>query len=122
MKAFSEGYGGAVSEAAFLLVVFAVAFGVGAVAVAARGLRGWGWPGAAEAGWGALLGALNYASADFLLRAVSVLSGPVVFPANSVAVVLGAALVGWGFWGERLSRANVAGLGLAALALACLTA
>ena len=64
---------------------------------------------------------INYGSADFLLRAVAVLSGPVVFPANSVAIVLGAALLGWVIWKERLSRANLVGLGLAIVALACLT-
>ena len=122
MKAFDEGYAGAVDEALFLLFVFGVAFAVGAVAVVARGLREGAWPGRAALGWGVLLGVINYASADFILRAVAVLSGPVVFPANSVAIVLGAALLGWGLWRERLSRANVAGLALAVVALACLTA
>ena len=122
MKAFDEGYAATVDEALFLLFVFGVAFLVGAVAVLARGLRGGGWPRGAVLAWGVLLGAINYASADFILRAVAVLSGPVVFPANSVAIVLGAALIGTWVWKERLSRANLAGLALAAVALVCLTA
>ena len=48
------------------------------------------------------------------------MDGTVAFPANSVAIVLGAALIGRLVWGEHLSRANLAGLGLAAAALVLL--
>ena len=122
MKAFDEGFASTVDKPLFLLFVFGVAFLVGAVAVVWTGWRTGRWPRGAVVGWGVLLGLINYGSADFLLRAVAVLSGPVVFPANSVAIVLGAALLGWLIWKERLSRANLAGLALALVALACLTA
>jgi len=46
----------------------------------------------------------------------------VVFPTNSVAILLGAAGLGAAVWGERPSRAGLVGLALAAVALACLTA
>ena len=121
MKAFDEGFAATVDKSLFLLFVFGVAFAVGAVSVVATGVRTGRWPRGAVVGWGVLLGLVNYGSADFLLRAVAVLSGPVVFPANSVAIVLGAALLGWAIWKERLSRANLAGLALAIVALACLT-
>ncbi|MEL6615884.1 MAG: hypothetical protein AAFQ43_09110, partial [Bacteroidota bacterium] len=121
MKAFDEGFAATVDKSLFLLFVFGVAFAVGAAVVVANGIRTGEWPARAVWGWGILLGVINYGSADFLLRAVAELSGPVVFPANSVAIVLGAALLGWAVWKERLSRANLAGLGLAVVALACLT-
>ena len=122
MKAFDEGFAATVDKSLFLLFVFGVAFALGAVAVVERGVRTGAWPRGAVVGWGILLGLINYGSADFLLRAVAVLSGPVVFPANSVAIVLGAALLGWAIWKERPSRANLAGLGIAAVALVLLTA
>jgi len=122
MKAFGETYAAAVDASLFLLFVFGVAFAVGAAVVLGTGLRTGRWPGREVLALGVVLGLINYASADFILRAVAVLSGPVVFPANSVAIVLGAALIGTWVWGERLSRANLAGLALAAVALVCLTA
>ena len=120
MKVFDEGFAGDVSIATFLLFVFGVAFAVGAAAVVATGVRTGRWPSAQAWAWGAGLGVVNYGSAEFLLRALETLEGTVAFPANSVAIVLGAALIGRVVWGERLSRANVAGLGLAATALVLL--
>lgn len=119
-KAFATGYAETVSPSLFLLFVFGVAFAIGAVVVGWTGARTGRWPGHAEIGWGAVLGVINYGSADFLLRAVEQLSGPFVFPANSVAIVFGAAILGRLIWGEQLSRANVGGLALAALALVLL--
>lgn len=120
LKAFDTGYGDTVPSSTFLLFVFGVAFLVGLAMVARRGLVEGVWPKRAVLAWGIGLGIVNYGSADFILRAVSALSGPVVFPANSVSIVLGAALIGRFAWGERLTRANVAGLGVAAVALVCL--
>ena len=122
MKLFDESFSGAtgVPIATFLLFVFGVAFAVGALVVVATGVRTGRWPSAQAWGWGVGLGLVNYGSAEFLLRALERLDGTVAFPANSVAIVLGAALIGRLAWGERLSRANVAGLGLAAAALVLL--
>jgi hypothetical protein len=63
---------------------------------------------------------VNYGSADFLLRAAAALPAPLVFPTNSVAVVALAAALAVTVWKEKLSRANLAGLALAGLALALL--
>ena len=121
-KAFAETYAGRVPESLFLLFVFGVAFAVGAAAVVATGVRTGRWPGRAVVGWGVLLGLINYGSADFFLRAISWAAGRAafVFPANSVSIVVGAALIGRLVWSERLSRANVAGLVVAAVALVLL--
>lgn len=121
-KAFTETYAARVPGSLFLLFVFGVAFAVGAAAVVATGVRTGRWPGRAVLGWGVLLGIINYGSADFFLRAIAWAAGRAafVFPANSVSIVVGAALIGRFVWGERLSRANVAGLIVAAVALVLL--
>jgi multidrug transporter EmrE-like cation transporter len=101
----------------FLLLAFGVAFLIGAVMVGTRGLRNGEWPGGRTVGWGLLLGVVNYGSLEFLLRAVAVLPGPFVFPANNIAIMVLAAVLGVYLWGERLSLANRLGLGLAIVAL-----
>lgn len=124
MKVFRESFsvaaGGSTPISTFLVFVFGVAFLVGAVAVAITGVRTGRWPSRAAWAWGIGLGIVNYYSAEFLLRALERLDGTVAFPANSVAIVFGAALLGRVVWQERLSPANLAGLGLAAAALVLL--
>lgn len=121
-KAFAETYAGRVPESLFLLFVFGVACAVGTAVVIATGVRTGRWPSRAVVGWGVVLGLINYGSADFFLRAIAWAAGRAafVFPANSVSIVVGAALIGRLVWGERLSRANVAGLLVAAVALVLL--
>ena len=119
-KAFSKGFSATVPKPTFLLFVFGVAFAVGLAMVVVQGLRTGQWPRGAVLGWGVVVGLVNYGSADFFLRAVDVLPAPFVFPANSVSIVLGAALVGFLVWGERISRTNALGLALALVALVLL--
>ena len=120
-KAFSIGFSASVPKPTFLLFVFGVAFVVGLGMVVVQGLRTGRWPRGAVLGWGVVVGLVNYGSADFFLRAVDALPAPFVFPANSVSVVLGAALVGRLVWDERVSRPNAVGLALAVVALVLLT-
>jgi len=117
MKAFEEGFGGGSSRVLFLLLAFGAAFLVGLAVVMGRGIRQGRWPGPAAVGWGTLLGVVNYGSLEFLLRAIAELPGPFVFPANNIAIMILAATLGVAIWGERLSRANYAGLALAVVAL-----
>jgi hypothetical protein len=117
LKTFGEVFAPSHGRALFLLVVFGVAFAVGLALVVWTGLREGRWPDAGALGWGALLGLVNYGSAEFILRALAELRGTFVFPANNVAVVMGAALLGAVVWGERLSKGNAIGLALAAAAL-----
>jgi drug/metabolite transporter (DMT)-like permease len=113
MKTFDEVFADEASRALFLLMVFGVAFLAGCAELARRRprLRG------RTLAWGAALGAVNYGSVAFILRAIRDLRGPFVFPANNISIVVGAALLGVWFWGERLSTLNRAGLAIAALAL-----
>ncbi len=117
MKAFDEVFAATNSRALFLLLVFGVAFGIGLALVVARGVRTGAWPSRSALGWGTVLGLVNYGSAEFILQAIARLSGPFVFPANNIAIVIGAALLGVLVWGERLSRVNRLGLALAVVAL-----
>ena len=121
LKGFDEAFAAQNSPALFLLLVFGVAFVTGLALVAVRGIRSGEWPQAPTYRWGLVLGLVNYGSAEFLLRAIAELRGPFVFPANSIAIVVGAALLGVFVWGERLSRANWTGLALAAGALSLLS-
>jgi drug/metabolite transporter (DMT)-like permease len=117
MKTFEEGFGVGNSRVLFLMLAFGVAFLVGAGAVLRRGVQRGVWPTSQTIGWGVVLGVVNYGSLEFLLRAIEALPGPFVFPVNNIAIMTLAALLGVTVWGERLSRPNKIGLGLAGLAL-----
>lgn len=121
MKAFDELFADTVSRPLFQLILFGIAFLIGLALVVRTRLGAGRWPERAALGWGIALGMVNYGSVEFFLRAVSVLSGPFVFPANNIAIVLGGALLGVMVWGESLSRLNRIGLALAALALVLLS-
>jgi drug/metabolite transporter (DMT)-like permease len=117
MKAFDELFAATSSRSLFLLMVFGVAFGIGLGWVVWRGLRSGQWVRRGEVGLGVLLGLVNYGSAEFILQAIARIPGTFVFPANNIAIVVGAAVLGVVVWGERLSGPNKVGLGLAAGAL-----
>lgn len=116
MKAFDEIYADTNSRSLFLLMVFGVAAVVGIV-IKSRDYAAGARPEPSTLGWGVLLGVANYGSVAFLLGAIRALSGPFVFPANNISIVIGAALLGVFFWQERLSRMNWIGLITASLAL-----
>lgn len=120
MKAFEEGFGAENSRVLFLLLAFGVAFLIGAVIVAVRAIRYGQWPRARTFVWGVLLGIVNYGSLEFILRAIAELPGPFVFPANNIAIMVLASLLGVYVWNEHLSRPNRIGIGLAILALVML--
>lgn len=117
MKTFEESFGAGNSRVLFLLLAFGVAFAIGAVIVVVRGLRTGTWPERRTLGWGVVLGVINYGSLEFILRAIERLPGTFVFPANNIAVVVLAAVLGVAVWDEYLSRLNRIGLGLAVVAL-----
>lgn len=120
MKTFEEMFGAVNSRVLFLLLAFGVSFLIGAVLVAERALRRGQWPSRQTIGWGIVLGVINYGSLEFILRAIEALPGPFVFPANNIAIMVLAALLGVYVWGEHLTRANRVGLGLALVALVLL--
>jgi drug/metabolite transporter (DMT)-like permease len=120
MKVFAHSYGPSIGHPAFLVVVFGVAAVLGIAVIVGGRVRSGTWPGRESLWLGLVLGVVNYGSAAFMLRAAAELPASVVFPTNAVAVMVGAALLAVTLWGERLSRANVAGVVLAAAALVLL--
>ena len=117
MKTFQEVFGAANSRVLFLLLAFGVSFLIGAAIVLVRGLRSGDWPEARTVVWGLGLGVINYGSLEFILRAIEQLPGTFVFPANNIAIVILAAVLGVTVWKETLTRPNRIGLGMAVVAL-----
>lgn len=117
LKTFDEAFAAQHPRGLFLLVVFGTAAMMGSVLVVGRGVWLGLWPESIVMIWGIMLGIANYGSAVFFLRAVRALPGPFVFPANNIAIVIAAALIGVYGWGEQLNRRNVIGLALATAAL-----
>lgn len=120
MKTFDEVFAATSSRAFFLLLIFGVAFLIGLAFVLRRGLVEGEWPRRDTLVWGFVLGVVNYLSVEFLLGAVERLPGTIVFPANSIAIVILGALLGVFVWRERLTRLNWTGIGVAAAALVLL--
>ncbi len=118
LKTFDMLFAEQVGSAVFLLFVFVTAAVLGTIRVVQQSLERQAWPSGAVYGWGVVLGLVNYGSAAFLLEAVAQLRGPVVFPLNNIAIVLGSALLGVLVWRERVTRRGAIGLVLAAVALA----
>lgn len=120
MKTFNEEFSSATDEPLFLLFVFTVACAVGLWVVIYQRSTHPPTPTRPILSLGVVLGTANYGSAAFLLLAISELPAPVVFPANNIAIVLGAALLGFFVWKERFSTWNQIGLACAAVSLALL--
>lgn len=121
MKTFQESFGADNSRFLFLLLSFGVAFVIGAIYVVQYGARTGSWPSRETWAWGVLLGVINYGSLEFLLRALDVLPGTVVFPVNNIAIVILGATLGVAVWHERLTRVNAIGLACAVLGLVLLS-
>jgi drug/metabolite transporter (DMT)-like permease len=75
-------------------------------------------------GWGVLLGAVNFGSIFFLVRALNFLSpggksvdSSVIFGINNIGIVALSVMAGWLVFKESLKLVNWIGIGLSALAL-----
>lgn len=69
--------------------------------------------------WGIALGLPNYFSMFFLVKTLSHFSSgsAIIFPINNIGIVALSALVSVYFFAEKMSKQNLAGLALAALAI-----
>ncbi|MDX5348773.1 MAG: hypothetical protein LPJ89_04725 [Hymenobacteraceae bacterium] len=72
---------------------------------------------------GVLLGIPNYFSIYFLIKALSAFEndGAFLFPVNNIGIILAGAAGAVLIFNEKLSKTNVAGIGLAVLALALIS-
>jgi drug/metabolite transporter (DMT)-like permease len=66
---------------------------------------------------GVLLGVPNYFSIYFILKALDQLDGSTVYSINNILIVGSAAIVGVLIFKERLSKANMVGVGMAILSI-----
>jgi len=101
---------------AFLLYLFMAATAVLLVVWLGRGRR----LGTADAGWGALLGVTNMLAGLALLAALDRLPGLVVFPVVQVGIMILATLFAALAWREKPGRLGMAGIAVAAVAVALL--
>ena len=122
MKTFDEEFASTHSKDVFMLIIFGLSAIIGFVALARMKHRRSVIMNPVQAVvWGVILGIVNLGSVVFFLRAIAELSGTIVFPVNSVSLVLGGAVLGVLIWSEKLSRLNVAGLVIAAVAVAMIS-
>ena len=70
---------------------------------------------------GLILGGCNILANYGATQAVRLLDGPVIFPVRQMGIVLGATLIGWLWWREKLSRRAVIGIVLTVLATLALS-
>jgi uncharacterized membrane protein len=63
--------------------------------------------------FGILLGIPNYLSILFVLKSLNQMDASIVFPVLNIGVVVFSALIGWGYYKERLSKLNWLGVVLA---------
>lgn len=66
---------------------------------------------------GVLLGILNFFSTYFFIKALQLLPGILVYPTNSIGIIILSTLTGLIFWHERLNKRNYFFLILASIAL-----
>ena len=115
MNKVYEVYGAPALQAHYLLYTFGTAFVLCAVLCIVR-RQSIAWP---DVLFGGLIGIPNYLSSYFLLLSLAQLPAVVVFPMFSVCAIVLVTLVGWLAFGEKLSRRQLAAMGviLAALVL-----
>lgn len=101
---------------AFLLVGFGVAAAASVVMLLGRGRR----PGRVELILGSVIGVANVSQTFFVLKALAVYPGFVVFPVAGAGGLVLTALVAVAFLEERLTWLSYSGIGFAALALVLL--
>jgi multidrug transporter EmrE-like cation transporter len=104
----------------FLIFLFGVAFAIGALIETGNVIRKKHKVLRKNIVAGIILGIPNYGSIYFLIKALNQpgWESSTVFPVNNIAIVALSALVAVLLFREKLSRLNVAGLGLAILAIA----
>lgn len=114
-KIFEE-WGNLALDPQFLLYTFMTALLLGVIAMLAKGER----PGKYEIGFGLLVGIPNYCSAKFLLDALEYIPAVITYPSCNVATILLVTLAGILFFREKLSRRQIAAIGIILVALALL--
>ena len=114
-KVFEE-LGSAAQKNQFLLITFAVAL---VLCILLARSRGEGLT-AKDAAFGMLIGIPNYLSSRFLLLSLAHVPAVIAYPTYSVGTIVLVTLLGKLLFGERLSRRQLAALGVILVSLALL--
>ena len=120
MKAFNEWFADDFHLTVFAWLAFSLAAAYGLFAIVVRGILHSRWADRRSVGWGIVLGITNFATIDFIVRALDVLPATFVLPVNGIASTILAAATGVVVWREHVSRLNWVGIGMAVTALVLL--
>lgn len=107
LKIYEEEFTGLLQKELFMGMVFFCSFLTGtAVVLFGEGPRFT----RQEVGLGIVLGIPNLYTAIFLIEALERMNGAIVYAAVNVLTVLGGTVLGYVFWGDKLSKAQWAGI------------
>ncbi len=114
LKIYEADFSGILSKEQFMGFVFLAAFAVGIFFIWMRGH--WTFS-RDDLIFGILIGVPNLYSALFLIEALSLLSGGIVYTAANLFTVIGATILGIWRWGDILTKAQWIGLGLTLISI-----
>ena len=116
-KFYSNEFGKVVDEYNFSIFVFGAAFGISAILIITKLVRGqlkWKWGNLAG---GILLGIPNYLALVCFAKGIGILSGPTVFPITHIGTLLLASIIGLTIYKEKFTLLNYLGLAAAVFAI-----
>lgn len=114
LKVFEADFSNIINKELFLGFVFLMATVVGLLVLCIQ--RSWEYT-RAEVGLGIAIGIPNLYSAIFLIDALSLMSGGIVYTAANLFTVIGATLLGIYRWGDLLTRPQWIGIGLTVISI-----
>lgn len=114
LKIYEEDYAHFLSKQQFMGYIYTASFLTGSIVVLAR-RRGFFTP--QEIFLGIVIGIPNLYSAIFLIEALSLISGGIVYTVANILTVVGATILGIWRWRDTLSRTQWGGLLLAVAAI-----
>ncbi len=114
LKVFQMEGMGESTEAHFMFVVFGTAMVTGIIMALKSGVRS---VSKEEIGMGFLVGIPNLFTSIYLIKALQVADGTLVYSSVNVLIVIGGALLGFVYWKDKISAMQLAGMGIAVIAI-----
>ncbi|SMO36392.1 EamA family transporter [Gracilimonas mengyeensis] len=114
MKVYERLFSAQISEDLFVSGIFLVSFLIGGLVLLKRGEYQITWK---EAMYGVVAGLVNLYSSIFLLYALKMMPGSVVFPLVNVSLVVFGTFIGVWFWNDKPSGKQWTGLAMAVVSI-----